>query len=76
MKIVFFPGFGESERDDNGKSPWILPSASDFLAVHVGLVLDWDQQDLKGEKFPPRALEPAEFKRGRNSPKRSGAGRI
>lgn len=56
MKIVFFPGFGESERDDNGDSPWILPSASDFLAVHVGLVLDWDQQDLNVKKLPLKAL--------------------
>lgn len=59
-----------------GRAHGSLPSASDFLAVSVGLVLALDQQDLKGENFPPKALKPARFKKGEFSPKSSGTSRI
>lgn len=59
-----------------GRAHGSLPSASDFLAANVGLVLAWDQQGLKGVNLPQIALGPAGFKRGELSPKNSGTSRI
>lgn len=60
----FSMGFGSLRGMIMGRARGSPPSASDFLAVDVGLVLASNHQDLKEEKFPPAALGPAGFKGG------------